>query len=401
MSEFRSSSSRASAQAGWPLSIWLAVLSMSFATFAIVSAEFLPAGLLTPMAADLGISEGLAGQAVTATAVVGAVAALFANVVIGRLDRKLVLIGLSILTVASNLLAAFADSFVMLLLARAALGVALSGFWSLSSAVVARLVSIEALGRGMSIIFVGVSLATIAAPSVGALVSDLYGWRTAMFLAAGAAVVATVLQVFALPRLPTEAGNNLIGILRLTGRRGVQLGLLAILLVAGGHFAGFVYVRAFLEQVTQMSPAMVAMTLLAFGIANFFGNLVGGAIADRNQRLGLATVGTLMGLSALGLVFFGTDAIPAAGLAAIWGFSFGAGPIVLQTGLAQAASDDLEGVGSLIVVLFQVSIATGAIVGGVLVDNLGVAYAIGFTGIMALGAVGLAATPRRQVVPAE
>jgi DHA1 family purine ribonucleoside efflux pump-like MFS transporter len=395
------SSSHSHTAQGWPLGIWLAVLSMSFATFAIVSAEFLPAGLLTPMAADLGISEGLAGQAVTATAVVGAIAALFANVLIGRLDRKLVLIGLSILTIASNLLAAYATDFTMLLVARAALGVALSGFWSLSSAVVARLVGIGAMGRGMSIIFVGVSLATIAAPSVGALVSDFYGWRTAMFLAAGAAAVATVLQIFALPRLPTTAGNNLMGILSLTTRRSVQLGLLAILLVAGGHFAGFVYVRAFLEQVTQMSPAMIAGTLLAFGVANFFGNLVGGAIADRNQRAGLATVGILMGLSALGLAFFGAKLIPAAGLATIWGFAFGAGPIVLQTGLAQAASDDLEGVGSLIVVLFQVSIATGAIVGGLLVDNMGVAYAIGFTGIMALGAVALSTAPRPRVVPAE
>ena len=401
MQSLNSSSHSPAPQGGWPLGIWLAVLSLSFATFAIVSAEFLPAGLLTPMAADLGISEGLAGQAVTATAVVGAIAALFANVLIGRLDRKLVLIGLSILTVASNLLAAYATDFTMLLIARAALGVALSGFWSLSSAVVARLVGIDSMGRGMSIIFVGVSLATIAAPSVGALISDLYGWRAAMFLAAGAAVIATILQVFALPRLPTAAANNLMGILSLTTRRGVQLGLLAVLLVAGGHFAGFVYVRAFLEQVTQMSPAVVAGTLLAFGVANFFGNLMGGAIADRNQRAGLATVGLLMGLSALGLVFFGAELIPAAGLATIWGFAFGAGPIVLQTGVAQAAPDDLEGAGSLIVVLFQVSIATGAIVGGLLVDTMGVAYAIGFTGIMALGAVALSTAPRQRVVPAE
>jgi DHA1 family purine ribonucleoside efflux pump-like MFS transporter len=75
---------------------------MCAATFALVSAEFLPAGLLTPMAADLGISEGTAGQVVTVTATVGAVAALFANVVIGRLNRKLVLVGLSALAVISN-----------------------------------------------------------------------------------------------------------------------------------------------------------------------------------------------------------------------------------------------------------------------------------------------------------
>jgi DHA1 family purine ribonucleoside efflux pump-like MFS transporter len=400
MSENHISSGRADRGAGWPVAIWFAVVSMAFATFAIVSAEFLPAGLLTPMAADLGISEGLAGQAVTATAIVGAIVALLANVVIGRLDRKFVLIGLSLLSVAANLLAAFAGEFTLLLLARAMLGAALAGFWSLASAVVARLVGISAIGRGMSIIFIGVTLATIAAPSLGALISDLVGWRAAMLAVAGAAGLATVLQIVALPRLPAEASNSLISILQLTGRRRVQLGLLAIVLVAGGHFSGFVYVRAFLEQISAMNPAMVAGTLLAFGIASFLGNLATGVLVDRNHRLALATTGLLLGSAALALAIFGASAVVAAGFAILWGFAFGGAPIVLQTGLAQAAPDHLEGVGSLMVVLFQTAIALGAVVGGLLVDNLGVTYAIGLTGIMALSAVGLAAAPRREVVPA-
>lgn len=374
----------------WDARTWLAVLSLASATFALVSAEFLPAGLLTPMAADLRISEGTAGQVVTATAIIGAVAALFTNVVIGRLDRKLVLVALAALGVASNLLATFADAFWVLLVARAALGVALAGFWALAAAVVARLVGVDSLGRGMSIIFVGVSLATIAAPSVGAVVSDAFGWRAAMLAASVASVLALVLQLVALPKLPASQGNSLGSVLRLIGRGRVALGMLAILLLAGGHFSGFVYVRPFLEQVPLLSAPMVAAALLGYGIASVIGNVIGGRLADTNVRLALLGTGALLGVSALVLAGLGANAIVSVSLVALWGLAFGATPIVLQTNMSRAALDQLEASGSLMVVCFQVAIAAGATVGGFIVDNVGVPYAPAFTGVLALLAAVLA-----------
>ncbi|TGV64744.1 MFS transporter, partial [Mesorhizobium sp. M00.F.Ca.ET.149.01.1.1] len=93
----------AAAPTTWTAATWFSVISLAATSFALVSAEFLPSGLLTPMARDLGISEGTAGQVVTATASVGAVTAMLSNVLIGRLNRKTVLVGLSALAVGSNL----------------------------------------------------------------------------------------------------------------------------------------------------------------------------------------------------------------------------------------------------------------------------------------------------------
>ena len=379
----------------WSASTWLAVGSMAAATFALVSAEFLPAGLLTPMAADLGISEGTAGQVVTATAVVGAVAALFANVAIGRLNRKAVLVGLSALAVVSNLVAAFSTDFWILLLARAGLGIALSGFWSLSAAVVARLVGVGALGRGMSIIFIGVSLATIAAPSIGAVISDWIGWRAAMTATAVAAVLAMLLQLFSLPSLPASESNSLFEVFRLTARRGVQLGMLAIILVVTGHFSAFVYVRAYLEQVTLLPTTTVALALLGYGVASVVGNVVGGKLADTNVRTALVFTGVVLGGAILGLMLWGSSAAVALTLVALWGFGFGTAPIVLQTKVSKEALDALEASGSLVVVCFQVAIALGAAIGGQLVDIYGVATALAFAGIVALLAVPVALGSKR------
>ncbi|MFK8328441.1 MFS transporter [Pseudomonas sp. BJa5] len=380
----------------WSPATWFAVLSMAATSFALVSAEFLPAGLLTPMASDLGISEGTAGQVVTATASVGAVMALLSNVLIGRLNRKTVLMGLSALAILSNLLAAVGTEFWQVLLGRAGLGIALSGFWALSFAVVARLVGHHATGRGMSIVTLGVSLATIAAPSMGAVISDWLGWRSAMAMTAGLAALAMLLQWLALPALPATTSNSLADVLRLTRRHGIQLGMLAILLLMTGHFAGSVYLRPFLEQVTHLATGPIALALLGFGVAAVIGNVVGGRMADANIHMAVTTTAVLMAFAALALVLWGVRFDIALGFAAVWGLAFGMAPVVLPINLSRAAPDALEAAGSLMITSFQVAITIGAVVGGYIVDTYGAMGPLTLTAILAASTVVLALLqPRR------
>lgn len=380
----------ADAPAAWSSATWFAVISLAATSFALVSAEFLPAGLLTPMARDLGISEGTAGQVVTATASVGAVTAMLSNVLIGRLNRKAVLVGLSALAVGSNILAALATDFWLLLLGRAGLGIALSAFWALSVAVVARLVGANATGRGMAIVTLGVSLATIAAPSMGALISDWIGWRSAMAMTAGLAALAMLLQFLSLPTLPATASNSLADVFRLTRRRGIQLGMLAIVLLMTGHFAGSVYVRPFLEQVTLLTTGPIALALLGFGIAAVIGNVAGGRMADTNIHMALAVTAALMAVAALTLVLWGSHIGVAFGFVTLWGFAFGMAPVVLPTNMSRAAPDALEAAGSLMVTSFQIAITIGAVVGGYVVDTYGATGPLTLTAILAASTAVLA-----------
>jgi MFS transporter, DHA1 family, purine ribonucleoside efflux pump len=380
----------ADAPAAWSSATWFAVISLAATSFALVSAEFLPAGLLTPMARDLGISEGTAGQVVTATASVGAVTAMLSNVLIGRLNRKAVLVGLSALAVGSNILAALATDFWLLLLGRAGLGIALSAFWALSVAVVARLVGANATGRGMAIVTLGVSLATIAAPSMGALISDWIGWRSAMAMTAGLAALAMLLQLLSLPTLPATASNSLADVFRLTRRRGIQLGMLAILLLMTGHFAGSVYVRPFLEQVTLLTTGPIALALLGFGIAAVIGNVAGGRMADTNIHMALAVTAALMAVAALTLVLWGSHIGVAFGFVTLWGFAFGMAPVVLPTNMSRAAPDALEAAGSLMVTSFQIAITIGAVVGGYVVDTYGATGPLTLTAVLAASTAVLA-----------
>ncbi|TIM83709.1 MFS transporter [Mesorhizobium sp.] len=358
---------------------WGAVVSLALGVFGLVTAEFLPASLLTPLAQDLGVTEGTAGQAVTATAVVGAIAAPTMAVITKRLDRRLVMWALTVLLILSNLLAAFASSLPVLLIARIMLGISLGGFWSMSAAMAMRL-----MPRAMSIILTGVSVATVCAAPVGAYVGDVWGWRTAFMIAAVVGALALLMQVATLPKLPPAGVASFRTLLEVMKRSTIRAALLVVVLVASGHFAGFTYVRPFLENVPALDIETISLVLLAYGIGGFFGNFAGGFIAERNLKAAVGLAPLLIALSALLLLVLGVSPVVAAMAVAAWGFAFGAVPVGLQTWLVRAAPDQAESAGGLMVATFQVAIALGAVFGGLLVDNAGVASAFAYCGIATL-----------------
>ena len=364
--------------------LWGAVVSLSLGVFGLVTAEFLPASLLTPLASDLGISEGTAGQAVTATAIVGAIAAPTMAIVTKRIDRRHVMIGLSALLIVSSLLAATAWSLPSLLFARVLLGIALGGFWSMSAAIAMRLVPSDVLPRAMSIILTGVSVATVCAAPVGAYVGEVWGWRSAFIIAAGVGLVTLIVQFATLPKLPPIGIASFGALLDVSKNPMIRVGLLLVILTASGHFAGFTYFRAFLEQVPALGIETISLVLLAFGIGGFFGNLAGGFIAERSLRLAVTLAPLLISIAALALLLAGTSAAIATVAIAAWGFAFGAVPVGVQTWMVRAAPDQAESAGGLMVATFQVAIALGAVFGGVLVDNAGVNSAFIYSAAAAL-----------------
>ena len=363
---------------------WYAVLSLSVGVFALVTAEFLPASLLTPIASDLHISDGTAGQAVTATALVAAVAGPAVVLGTGRIDRRNVVWGLTLLLVLSNLLAAVASNIWVLIAARVVLGIALGGVWSLAAALVLKLVPTRLLSRAMMLIFTGVSAATVCAPALGSYLGALWGWRTTFLAAAGIGVLALISQLISLPRLRPEIGAGFSTFGVLLRRPGIRIGLITVMFAISGHFAGFTYVRPFLEQVPHFDVRMISLVLLAFGAGGFFGNIAGGIVAGRSARMAVALSSLLLAAMAFALLADGKSAAVAFIATAGWGFAFGAFPVAVQTWNALSAPDHAETAGALLLTTFQIAIALGAVVGGLLVDNFGAPGAITYSGLAVL-----------------
>ncbi|WP_342362854.1 MFS transporter [Terrarubrum flagellatum] len=357
---------------------WAAVFSLTLGVFGLVTAEFLPASLLTRIAADLGVTDGAAGQAVTATAVVAMITALATAIVTRGVDRRVVIWSLTVLLIISNLLAATANGLTMLLAARVLLGIGLGGFWSMAAATAMRLVPERLMPRAMSIILTGVSFATVSAAPVGAYLGDLVGWRTVFLLAAGVGVGALFVQAATMPKLPPLASPDIRTLFELLKRPSVRMSLIAVIVAVSGHFAGFTYVRPFLEQAPRFSVEAISLVLLAYGIGGFFGNFAGAAIVERSAQMAVILGSLFIALTAFVLVMFGGSGIVTAAAVAIWGFAFGALPVGFQTWINRAAPDQAESAGGLLVAAFQIAIASGAVFGGLLVDGLGAQGAIGY-----------------------
>jgi predicted MFS family arabinose efflux permease len=350
---------------------WAGIASLALGVFGLVTAEFLPASLLTAMANDLGVSDGAAGQAVTATALVAAGAALTIPLFTRNFDRKRVIVALTILLLLSNVLAVTAENLSVLLVSRVLLGIGLGGFWSMAAALAMRLVPDHLFARAMSLILTGVSVATVGAAPIGAYMGNLWGWRSA-FIAAGIVSVITLLvQIFAIPSLPPKDNPSLKVMFELLRRTNIRVALFAVLLVISGHFAGFTYIRPLMEHITHLSVSAISAVLLAYGIGGFFGNFAGGFIAERSERYAVVCGGALIAVLAATLWMAGSSPVVAAVAIALWGFAFGAFPVGFQTWIVRAAPDQAEAAGGLMVAAFQIAIASGAIGGGILVDHVG------------------------------
>ena len=120
---------------------WGAVLSMALCVAVLIASEFMPVSLLSPIASDLGITEGLTGQAISISGIFAVVTSLLVAGLTRRIDRRIVITAFTVLLIVSGIAVTFAPNFAFLMVGRALLGVAIGGFWSMSTAIVMRLVS--------------------------------------------------------------------------------------------------------------------------------------------------------------------------------------------------------------------------------------------------------------------
>jgi predicted MFS family arabinose efflux permease len=384
---------------------WLAVGSIAVGTFAMVTTEFLPIGLLTDIGAGLQVSDGTAGLMVTMPGVLAAFAGPALIVASGRLDRRTVMVTLTAMLVASNLLAAFAPNFATMLLARLLLGLCIGGFWTFAPSAATQLVASGAQARAMSLVLAGVSAATVLGVPAGALVGTLAGWRAAFGLTGALAAVVLAIQVWLLPAMPPARAIRPRDLLTPLTRRMAQVGLLAVLFLVAGHFAAYTYLKPLLQQVFGLDANGVTTLLLAYGAVGFLGTFVGGTLVARSVRAAALLAAVLLAAALLLSTVVGSGFLAGAAVVVTWGVAFGMIPVALTGWMMEAVPDAPEAGQALLVSGFQVAIASGALLGGLVVDGWGISSAMLLSGALVLVAAvvvgGLGRAPRRLPLTAS
>lgn len=350
---------------------WSAVATLGVGAFALVTAEFLPAGLLPRIAQELALTDGQAGLMITIPGGVAACSALMTMSIAKRFDRRRVLLALLALLVVSDALVACASSLSVLLLGRVALGVAVGGFWTVGVSLGPRLRP-DAVGRATAIVFSGVTLGTVAGVPLGTLVGGWFGWRVAFAVSAALAllIVATLMRL--LPSIPAGPSAGLANIPVLLKRPKVRFGLVASVFIFTGQFAAYTYIAPFLIQVSGIGTAVLSGCLLAYGIAGVGGNLVCGWLAERSVQVAILGTSLLLAGAVTLLLFTGGHPSLALLTLVAWGFGFGMLPIAMQSWIFRAAPDALESAAALFVATAQVAVGVGAWLGGVAADRYGI-----------------------------
>jgi len=344
---------------------------MSLAAFVLVASEFMPVSLLTPIALDLHITEGQAGQGISVSGLFALFTSLLIASVAARVDRKPLLISLTLLMILSGTVVAFAPNYWVFMIGRALIGVAIGGFWSLSAATAMRLVPDDQITRAMAIVNGGNALATVIAAPLGSFLGALIGWRGAFLCVIPVAIVACVWLLLSLPTMKSHSGSGSGNVFMLMKNVPVALGMVAVSVFFMGQFMLFTYLRPFLETVTHVSVSMLSLMLLVLGLAGLAGTFLIEAFLKNSLHRTLIVIPILMAMIALALVSFGSSAATTTVLLGAWGLVATAAPVGWWTWLARTLPDSAEAGGGLMVAIIQLAIASGATVGGLVFDFSG------------------------------
>lgn len=352
---------------------WSAVGSMSMCVAMLIAAEFMPVSLLTPIAADLGASAGMAGQAIAISGLFAVVTSLLIPAVARRFDRRHVLMALTALMLASLLLIAAAPNFIVLMAARALLGITIGGFWALATATIMRLVPAQSVPKALGVLYTGNAIATAFAAPIGSYMGAIIGWRGTFLVLAPIVALNLAWQWVSLPSMPPEAAKPAGSIVGLLKRRHVAIAMLGVMLTFAGAFAAFTYFRPFLESTTRVTVPELSMLLLGMGMAGFAGTYFATALLGRHLYPMLRWLPLALAAVTLAMVLVGHALWAVAITMIAWGALNSALPVAWSAWLSKAVSDEPDSGGGLMVAAIQLAIMLGAALGGLLLDRMSIA----------------------------
>ena len=351
---------------------WGGVFAMTLCVFVLIASEFMPVSLLTPIARDLHVTEGLAGQGIAISGALAVLTSLTISHIAGDLNRKYLLLGLTVLMAISGIVIAIAPNYPVYIVGRALIGVVIGGFWSMSAATAIRLVPKHEVPRALAIFNGGNALATVIAAPLGSYLGGVIGWRGAFLCLVPVALIAFVWQWISLPSIALESPKNSAGnVFRLFKNPLVLAGMAACGIFFMGQFALFTYIRPFLETVTRVSAEMLSLILLAIGVAGFAGTLLIGTFLKKRFYLTLMVIPLLMAFIAVMLMVLGHSSGIVIILLALWGLVATAAPVGWWSWVARTFPNNAEAGGGLMVAVVQLSIALGSTLGGVAFDHIG------------------------------
>lgn len=373
----------------------LALFALTLSAFAIGTTEFVIVGLIPTIAEQLNVSLPSAGLLVSLYALGVAIGAPVLTALTGKLPRKWLLVGLMALFTLGNLLAWQAPGYESLIVARILTGLAHGVFFSVGSTIATGLVAKEKAASAIAIMFSGLTVALVTGVPLGTWIGQVFGWRETFLVVSLLGLVAMVGSMLLVPgNLPKGAASSVREQLSVLTRKPLLLVYAKTALGYGGAFTAFTFLAPILQQVSGFGASAVSLILLVYGVSVAVGNIWGGKLADRMGPLpALKLLFAGLAVVLLVLTFTAPHPVLAVLTVLVWGaFAFGNVPglQVLVVKQAERHTPNAVDVASgLNIAAFNVGIALGSVVGGFVVEHLGLMHTSWIGALIVLLAYGL------------
>ena len=374
-----------------PLALWALTLS----AFAIGTTEFVIVGLIPTIAQSLGVSVPSAGLLVSLYALGVAVGAPVLTALTGRVPRKQLLLALMALFTVGNLVAWMAPGYEALMAARVLTGLAHGVFFSIGSTIATSLVPKEKAASAIAIMFTGLTVALVTGVPLGTWIGQSFGWQATFLAVALLGVIAFVGSLLLVPKnIAQPEPASILTQMSVLKKPRLLLVYAMTALGYGGSFTAFTYLAPILEQVTGMGASSVSLVMLVYGVSVAFGNIWGGKLADKKGPIrALQIIFTLLALVLLALTFTAPSTPLVVATVLAWGAVAFGNVAGLQVYVVQQAEREapqaVDVASGLNIAAFNVGIALGAWIGGVIVSTLGLLATPWIGALIVVAALGL------------
>ncbi|GAC66900.1 MFS transporter [Gordonia soli] len=350
----------------------IGLLAFTVSGFLTIMTENMPSGLLPEISSALGVSESLAGQLLTLYALGSVVAAIpIVTATRGIARRPLLLTTIAALLVF-NSITALSGNYAITLVARFIAGMAAGVIWGLLAGYARRLVPPHQQGKAMAVVGVGQPIALSLGVPLGAWLGTLLDWRGVFWVMSAVALVLLIWIRLAVPNFPGQPPEERTPLRKVATIPGLRPILAVIFVWILAHNILYTYIAPFTKAV-GIGENKTGLLLLIFGVASVVGVWFVGLKIDAHLRP--LTILSLAGFAVAALILaFATDlpAIVYIGTA-LWGLTFGGAPTILQTATADVGGNDADVAISLLVTVFNLAVAGGGLIGGVLLTPIGAA----------------------------
>ncbi len=354
----------------------IALLALTLSAFAIGTTEFVIVGLVPTIAQDLSVSLPSAGLLVSLYALGVAIGAPVLTALTGRWPRKHVLLSVMTLFVIGNVLAWMAPSYGSLITARILTGLAHGVFFSIGSTIATGLVSKDKEASAIAIMFTGLTVALVTGVPLGTWIGQNFGWRATFMVVAVLGFIALIGSALLIPKnLKQSAPARISQQLSVLTQPRLLLVYAMTAVGYGGTFTAFTYLAPILQQVSGFDASAVGLIMLVYGVSVAFGNIWGGRLADRLGPIkALSYIFAALAAVLLVFTFTASNSVAAVLTILVWGaFAFGNVP-GLQVYVVQLAEkytpNAVDVASGLNIAAFNVGIALGSILGGVIIERM-------------------------------